>query len=98
MIKLEHEFLRGSYPPVITPFRNDKIDYDRFASLLDRQVSEGSQGVLVTGTTAEPRSLTIDERDQLIRLAVQTVNKRVPVVAATGSQSYEETLGLTRRA
>jgi 4-hydroxy-tetrahydrodipicolinate synthase len=98
MIKLEHEFLRGSYPPVITPFRNDKIDYDRFASLLDRQVSEGSHGVLITGTTAEPSSLTIDERDQLIRLAVQTVNKRVPVVAATGSQSYEETLDLTRRA
>ena len=98
MIKLEHEFLRGSYPPVITPFRNDKINYDRFASLLERQVSGGSHGVLITGTTAEPSSLTIDERDQLIRLAVQTVNKRIPVVAATGSQSYEETLDLTRRA
>jgi 4-hydroxy-tetrahydrodipicolinate synthase len=97
-MKLEHEFLRGSYPPVITPFRNDKIDYDRFASLLERQVSGGSHGVLITGTTAEPSSLTIDERDQLIRLAVQTVNKRIPVVAATGSQSYEETLDLTRRA
>ena len=98
MIKLEHKFLRGSYPPVITPFRNDKIDYDKFASLLERQVSEGSHGALITGTTAEPSSLTIDERDQLIRLAVQTVNKRIPVVAATGSQSYEETLELTKRA
>jgi 4-hydroxy-tetrahydrodipicolinate synthase len=98
MIKLEHNFLRGSYPPVITPFRDGKIDYDKFASLLERQVSKGSHGVLITGTTAEPSSLTIDERDQLIRLAAQTVNKRIPVVAATGSQSYEETLDLTRRA
>jgi 4-hydroxy-tetrahydrodipicolinate synthase len=98
MIKLEHEFLRGSYPPVITPFRDGKIDYDKFASLLERQVSKGSHGALITGTTAEPSSLTIDERDQLIRLAAQTVNKRIPVVAATGSQSYEETLDLTLRA
>ncbi|HEX5082201.1 MAG TPA: 4-hydroxy-tetrahydrodipicolinate synthase [Blastocatellia bacterium] len=98
MIKLDHKFLRGSYPPVITPFRDGKIDYDKFASLLERQVLKGSHGALITGTTAEPSSLTIDERDQLIKLAVQTVNKRIPVVAATGSQSYEETLDLTRRA
>src|SRR5262249_1621121 len=98
MIKLEHEFLRGSYPPVITPFRNDKIDYDKFASLLERQVSEGSHGVLITRTHREPSTLTIGERDQVISLAVQTVNKRIPVAAAAGSQSYEETLDLTRRA
>jgi 4-hydroxy-tetrahydrodipicolinate synthase len=98
MMKLEHGFLRGSYPPVITPFRNGKVDYDTFSSLLERQVSEGSHGVLITGTTAEPSSLTINERDHLIRLAVQIVNKRIPVVAATGSQSYEETLDLTGRA
>src|SRR5262249_61085786 len=91
-------FLRGSYPPVITPFRNDKIDYDKFASLLERQVSEGSHGVLITGTTAEPSSLTIGERDQLIRLAVQTVNKRIPVVGAAVAQSYEETLDHQLRA
>src|SRR6266542_22863 len=98
MMKLEHKFLRGSYPPVITPFRNGKVDYDKFALLIERQVSEGSHGVLITGTTAEPSSLTIDERDLLIKLAVQIVNKRIPVVAATGSQSYEETLDLTERA
>ena len=98
MIKLEYKFLRGSYPPVITPFHDDKIDYAKFESLIERQVTEGSHGVLITGTTAEPSSLTIDERDQLIKLAVQTVNKRIPVVAATGSQSYQETIELTRRA
>jgi 4-hydroxy-tetrahydrodipicolinate synthase len=98
MIKLEHKFLRGSYTPVITPFRHGKVDYDKFAALLERQVAEGSHGALITGTTAEPSSLTIDERDQLIRLAAQTVNERIPVVAATGSQSYEETLELTKRA
>jgi 4-hydroxy-tetrahydrodipicolinate synthase len=98
MIRLAPSVLRGSYPPVITPFRDGKVDYDAFAKLIDRQAREGSHGVLVTGTTAEPSSLTIDERAELARVAVQTVDHRVPVVAATGSQSLAETLDLSSRA
>jgi 4-hydroxy-tetrahydrodipicolinate synthase len=98
MIRLAPSVLRGSYPPVITPFRDGKVDYDAFAKLIDRQAREGSHGVLVTGTTAEPSSLTIDERAELTRVAVQTVDHRIPVVAATGSQSLAETLDLSSRA
>jgi len=98
MMKLEQKFLRGSYPPVITPFRNGKVDYEKYAELIERQAREGSHGVLVTGTTAEPSSLTIDERAELVRVAVETAAKRIPVVAATGSQSLTETLELTARA
>ncbi len=98
MIKLENRFLRGSYTPVITPFREGKVDFDTFAALVERQVVEGSHGVVVTGTTAEPSSLTIEERTELVKVAVTTVASRIPVVAATGSQSYEETADLTARA
>ena len=98
MMKLDQKFLRGSYPPVITPFRNGKVDYEKYAQLIERQAREGSHGVLVTGTTAEPSSLTIDERAELVRVAVETAAKRLPVVAATGSQSLTETLELTARA
>ena len=98
MIKLAHEFLRGSYTPVITPFRDGEVDFEKFAELVDRQVREGSHGVLVTGTTAEPSSLTIDERSELAKVAVATVAKRIPVVAATGSQSLAETREITARA
>ena len=98
MIKLNSNCLRGSYPPLVTPFRNGQVDLDRFAALVDRQVREGSHGVLITGTTAEPSSLTVEERCELVRAAVQTVAGRIPVVAATGSQSYAETVELTRRA
>lgn len=98
MIKLRYEFLRGSYPPVITPFRNGKVDFDKYAELVERQVTEGSHGILVTGTTAEPSSLTIEERVELVRVAVETVRGRIPVVAATGSQSFAETAELTERA
>src|SRR5438270_1146260 len=98
MMKLEEKFLRGSYPPVVTPFRNGKVDYDKYAELVERQAREGSHGVLVTGTTAEPSSLTVEERAELVRVAVETTARRVPVVAATGSQSFAETVELTARA
>src|SRR5947209_1080797 len=98
MMKLEQKFLRGSYTPVVTPFRDGKVDYDKYAELVERQAREGSHGVLVTGTTAEPSSLTVDERAELVRVAVETIARRIPVVAATGSQSFAETVELTARA
>jgi 4-hydroxy-tetrahydrodipicolinate synthase len=98
MISLRNEFLRGSYTPIVTPFRDGAIDLDTFAALVERQIASGSHGVLVTGTTAEPSSLTVDERTELLRVAIATAARRVPVVAATGSQSYAETLTLTTKA
>ena len=90
--------IKGSIPPVITPFRGNDVDYDAYAVLIERQVKEGSHGVLVNGTTAEPSTLTVDERDRLVDIAIQVVKGRVPVVAATGSQSLADTLALTEHA
>src|SRR2546421_13084620 len=98
MIELESNFLRGSYTPLITPFRDGKVDYDKYAELVERQAREGSHGVLVTGTTAEPSSLTVEERAELVGVAVETAARRIPVVAATGSQSLAEPFQLTARA
>lgn len=98
MIKLDHNFLRGSYTPVVTPFRDDKVNYEKFAELVDRQAREGSHGVVVTGTTGEPSSLTIGERTELVKVAVETISRRIPVVAATGSQSLAETSELSAKA
>ena len=92
------EAVRGSIPPVVTPFRNGAVDYDAYAGLIEYQVSEGSHGVLVNGTTAEPSTLTTDERNRLVDIAIETVKGRVPVVAATGSQSLAETEQLTTHA
>lgn len=95
MITLRPSFLAGSYTPLVTPFRDGAVDLETFAALVDRQIALGSHGVLITGTTAEPSSLTIDERAELVRVAVVTARGRIPVVAATGSQSYADTLTLT---
>lgn len=94
----ELQKLRGSFPPVITPFSNGKVDYEAYARLIEFQVREGSHGVLVNGTTAEPSTLTTAERNRLVDVAVDTVNGRIPVVAATGSQSLAETEELTSHA
>ena len=61
-------------------------------------MAEGSHGIVVNGTTAEPSTLSIEERNELVRLAVQTARGRVPVVAATGSQSHADTIELTAAA
>ncbi len=98
MIELEAGFLRGSYPPVVTPFRDGEVDYDAFERLVEHQIAEGTHGILVSGTSAEPSTLTIDERSRLFEVAVKTAAGRRPVVAATGSQSHAESLELMERA
>ena len=90
--------LRGSYPPLVTPFRDGAVDEEAFASLVEAQVVGGSHGIVVNGTTASPSTLTAEERDRLVRVAVETAAGRLPVVAATGSQSHAETVWLTERA
>ena len=90
--------LKGSMPPVVTPFKNGAVDYETYGNLVEYQVAYGSHGVLVNGTTSEPSTLTTAERNQLVDIAMATVKGRVPVVAATGSQSFAETETLTRHA
>jgi 4-hydroxy-tetrahydrodipicolinate synthase len=92
------ESLRGSIPPLITPFVGGHVDYDRFDKILEHQIAQGSHGVLINGTTAEPSTLTIDERNRLVTQAVETTAGRLPVVAATGSQSLAESRKLTEHA
>jgi 4-hydroxy-tetrahydrodipicolinate synthase len=90
--------LKGSIPPLITPFRKDAVDYDAYARLVAFQIQNGSHGILVNGTTAEPSTLSVEERNRLVGIAVETAAGRVPVVAATGSQSLRETKELTEHA
>lgn len=87
--------LRGSVPPIVTPFRNNAVDYATYATLVEFQIANGSHGILVNGTTAEPSTLTLDERNRLVTTAVDIAAGRVPVYAATGSQSLAETVTLT---
>jgi 4-hydroxy-tetrahydrodipicolinate synthase len=98
MIPLKDSFLKGSYPPIVTPFRDGAVDYETYARLVERQVAEGSHGVVVNGTTSEPSTLTLEERIRLLDVAVRAARGRIPVVAATGSQSHADSIVLTEAA
>ena len=90
--------LKGSIPPVITPFSNNEIDLASYKKLIEFHIEEGSHGILVNGTSAEPSTLTVEERNQLVDVAIVTASKAIPIVAATGSQSLLETKALTDHA
>ncbi|HZO95232.1 MAG TPA: 4-hydroxy-tetrahydrodipicolinate synthase [Candidatus Baltobacteraceae bacterium] len=90
--------LRGSIPPLITPLREGMVDETVYARLVEFQIANGSHGILVNGTSAEPSTLSVEERNRLVDVAVRTAAGRVPVVAATGSQSLAETRALTEHA
>ena len=98
MISLDPDQLVGSMPPIITPFRDGEVDHDAFADLVAFQIENGTTGILVNGTTSEPSSLTVAERNRQVDVAVEAAAGKVPVVAATGSQSLAETRELTRHA
>jgi 4-hydroxy-tetrahydrodipicolinate synthase len=90
--------LKGSVPPLATPFKNGDVDYETYAAIIDFHIDNGSHGILVNGTTAEPATLSVEERNRLVDVAVATCRGRIPVVAATGSQSLFETQALTEHA
>lgn len=96
--RLPPDALRGSYTPVVTPFADGRVDLCTFESLVDRQATHGSQGVVVTGTSGEPSLLTVSERLELLRAAVRAADGRLPVVASTGTEALASTLELSLEA
>ena len=92
------ERLKGSIPPLVTPFRRGEVDYETYARLVAFQIENSSHGVVVNGTTAEPSTLSLEERNRLVDVAIEVAAGRIPVVAATGSQSLRETRELTEHA
>ncbi|MEB3980089.1 4-hydroxy-tetrahydrodipicolinate synthase [Mycobacterium sp. 663a-19] len=98
MITLAPEELRGSYPPIVTPFSDGRIDLGTYEKLVDFQIQSGSHGIVVAGTSGEPALLTVAERKELAATAIGAADGRLPVMVATGAPSLAETIELTRHA
>src|SRR4029078_11830867 len=88
----------GSIIAIVTPFRNGKIDERAFADLIEWQIANGTSGIVPCGTTGEAATLTHEEHHRVVKLTVEVVNRRVPVIAGTGSNSTAEAISLTRHA
>ena len=97
MIKSAARF-KGSVPPLVTPFAGGAVDFAAYARLVEFQIANGSSGVLVCGTSGEPSTLSLPERNRLVDTAIEAAHRRIPIFAHTGSQSFAETEALTRHA
>ena len=93
-----HDRIRGSITALITPFRDGKVDLKAFAEIVERQVAEGTLGLVPCGTTGETPTLSHDEFLAVIGTAVKVAKGRVPVIAGTGSNSTAHTIELTQEA
>lgn len=89
---------KGSYVALVTPFVDGKIDEKAFSSLIEFQIENGTDGILPCGCTGEAATLSMQEQKQLIKFAVEVCNKRVPVLAGTGSNNTAEAVELTEYA
>jgi len=89
---------RGSIVALVTPFKNGKIDEKALKNLIEFQIKNGTSGILPCGTTGESATLSPAEHSLVIELTIKFVNKRLPVIAGTGSNSTEEAIALTRHA
>ena len=89
--------LRGSLVAIVTPMHGDgSLDLPRLRALVDFHVQQGSDGIVVAGTTGESPTLDFDEHCMLIRAVVEQAGGRVPVIAGTGANSTREAIELSR--
>lgn len=89
---------KGSIPALITPFKNREIDWPAFENFVNWQIEQGSHALVPCGTTGESPTLSHDEHMQVVERCVNITNKRVPVIAGTGSNSTREAIRLTAHA
>jgi len=91
--------IQGSLVAIVTPMLEDgRLDIARFKSLIDWHVAEGTDGIVVVGTSGESPTVDFDEHKELIHVAVAHAGDRVPVVAGTGANSTAEAIELTESA
>ena len=88
---------KGCGTAIITPFKeNGDLDLESFKRLIEYQLENEVDALIVCGTTGEASTMTVDERKQVITCAIETVNKRVPVIAGTGGNCTRDVITMTK--
>jgi 4-hydroxy-tetrahydrodipicolinate synthase len=93
---MKKTLFKGSGVAIITPFTNGGADYDSFGRIIDFQIQNNTQAIIVCGTTGESSVLSETEYESVIRFAIEKVNKRVPVIAGTGSNNTAHAVKLSK--
>ena len=94
-VSMKKILFTGVGTAIITPFLGNSINYDEFEKLIEFQISNGADSIIVCGTTGESSTLSLDEKKYAIRFVVNTVNKRIPVIAGTGSNCTKTSIDLS---
>lgn len=89
---------QGSIVAIVTPFNNGAVDEEKLRELVEFQIENGTDAIVPCGTTGESSTLSYVEHDRVIKVVVEQVNKRVPVIAGTGSNSTHEAIEITQHA
>jgi 4-hydroxy-tetrahydrodipicolinate synthase len=90
--------IQGSYVALVTPFKNGEIDYNALEKLIDFHLDNGTDGILLCGTTGESPALAGDEKERLVRYAIKKIDERLPVMLGTGTNNVSHTIAATMRA
>ena len=88
----------GSLVAIVTPFRKGCLDEKALGDLIEFQLTNGTHGIVPCGTTGESATLSHQEHDRVVACTIEVVNRRVPVIAGSGSNSTDEAIALTRHA
>ena len=89
---------KGSIVALVTPFKNNVLDQEKYASLIQHHIANGTKGVVPAGTTGESPTLNHDEHKKVIEIAVKECKGKIPVIAGAGSNSTAEAVDLSRHA
>jgi 4-hydroxy-tetrahydrodipicolinate synthase len=89
---------KGSMTAIVTPFKNGRLDEKAFKGLIEFQIKNGTDAIVPCGTTGESATLSYEEHERVVELTIEQVNRRIPVIAGTGSNSTAETIMLTKHA
>lgn len=90
--------LQGSYVALVTPFKNQEIDYTALGHLLDFHLQQKTDGVLLLGTTAETPTLSKEEKEQILLFGIKKLSGKLPVMVGTGTNNLDQTIAQTVRA
>lgn len=88
----------GSLVAIVTPFKDNKVDWKAFEKIIEFHVENGTDGIVPCGTTGESATLSPEEHKKVIEFVVEKTAGRIPVIAGTGSNSTKEAINLTREA
>lgn len=89
---------KGCGTAIATPFTKDGVNFEEFKKLLEFQIQEGADAIIVCGTTGESSTMTKQEKKDTIRFAIDTVAKRIPVIAGTGGNNTKEAIEMSQYA